>query len=48
MTTDTAEKGLEDTIISAKRGIKTPKPKIHLTRHRLRAAEQHHRDIYAG
>lgn len=32
----------------AKRGIKTPKSEIHLIRHRLKAAEQHYRGVYAG
>ncbi len=30
----------------AKRGIKTPKSEIDLIKHRLRVAEQHHRNIY--
>ena len=32
----------------AKRGIKTPKPEINWIRHRLKAAEQHYRDVYEG
>ncbi len=32
----------------SKQGIKTPKPEIHLIRHRMKAAEQHYRDVYAG
>ncbi len=32
----------------AKRGIKTPKPEINLIRHRLKAAEQHYRNVYEG
>ena len=32
----------------AKRGTKTPKPEIDLIKRRLKAAEQHYRDVYEG
>ena len=32
----------------ARQGIKTPKSEIDLIKHRLKAAQQHYRDVYEG